>query len=414
MLKSILKGSAATLIASGIMAGAAHAEEIRIYFNAGHGYDTYLEVFEEFEADNPGWTVAFERYQWPDLRTKLVADFAAGNPPDLVAEPGAWVPEFAQQGLLYNLDDLAARDRAEFDYPGDWQDASVRKNTVDGSLYGVQIHLTCATLLYNVDMLKEAGYDNPPTNWEEFREIAKATTRNGVFGFAPNAVWAYSMPWVMQNGGRYYDPETGKIAFGSEAAAEGVQFLSDLIHEDRSAPVPVTGADYEGPQRLFTAGRAAMIITGPWDINPIRTGNPDLNWPVAPSLKEVEQATIQGGVSLMIPKEAQYPEQAWDLIKRLTAVDVEVATSLQYSMTMPRKSWLEDPEVQADPILGQFGACLPYSRDVTLELRQAGKYNPAIDEVLNGAIDEVLFANEPAAEVLAAAEDEANAILANE
>ena len=46
-------------------------------------------------------------------------------------------------------------------------------------------------------MLKEAGYDNPPTNWEEFREIAKATTRNGVFGFAPNAVWAYSMPWVM-------------------------------------------------------------------------------------------------------------------------------------------------------------------------------------------------------------------------
>ncbi|WP_045680938.1 ABC transporter substrate-binding protein [Martelella endophytica] len=414
MLKSILKCSAATFLAAGVIATSASAEDIRVYFNAGHGYDTYLKVFEEFEEANPGFHVAFERYQWPDLRTKLVADFAAGNPPDLVAEPGAWVPEFAQQGLLYNLNDYVARDQAEFDYPGDWQDVSVEKNTVDGSYYGVQIHLTCATLLYNVDMLKAAGYDKPPTNWEEFREVAKATTKNGVFGFAPNAAGGYIMPWIYQNGGQFYDAETGKIAMGSDAAAGAIQFVADLIHKDHSAPVPVTGADYEGPQRLFTAGRAAMIITGPWDINPIRTGNPNLNWAVAPSLKEVEQGTLQGGVSLMVPKDAKHPEQAWDLIKRLTAVDVEVATSLQYSMTMPRKSWLESPEVQADPILGQFGACLPYSRDATLAMRQAGKYKPAIDEVINGAIDEVLYSNKPAAEVMAKAQDEANALIDNE
>ena len=116
-----------------------------------------------------------------------------------------------------------------------------------------------------------------------------------------------------------------------------------MIHKDKSAPPPVAGSDYEGPQRLFTAGRAAMIITGPWDVNAIRTGNPSLNWGVAPSLTREKQATFAGGVSLMIPKDAKHPDMAWELIQRLTAVDVEVETALQYGMTMPRKimgSWI--------------------------------------------------------------------------
>lgn len=394
-----------------LLSGTVSAETLKVYWNAGHAYDAYAEVIADFEADNPGWTVQWERFQWPDLRTKLVADFAVGNTPDLVAEPGGWVQEFAQQGLLTNLDPFIEADGEEMGYPSDWQDFSVERNMLDGSYYGVQIHLTCATLVYNTDLLAEAGFDGPPTNWEEFREAAIATSKGGVFGFAPNPVTAYYWPWLYQNGARYYDPETNTVTWDSPEAAEAIQFVADLIHQDKAAPLPVAGADYEGPQRLFTAGRAAMIITGPWDVAPIQTGNPDLNWAIAPSLTQEVQATMAGGVSLMIPEAAQHKDMAWDLLKRFVSLDTELQASLANGMTMPRKSWAAHPEVQADEVLGKFGQCLSYARDTTAEIRLTGK-GAQVQELLKSAIDEIIYNNMPAQEVLSRYADEANRVLA--
>jgi multiple sugar transport system substrate-binding protein len=411
---NISRGVSRIALASALFAGAigvAEAETLRVYWNAGHAYDAYQAVIDQFEADNPGWTVQWERFQWPDMRTKLVADFSVANTPDLVAEPGGWVQEFAQQGLLTPLDDYIARDGTAMGYPDDWQEFSVSRNMIDGSYYGVQIHLTCATLVYNVDLLKEAGFEAPPSTWEEFRQVAMATARNGRFGFAPNPVPSYYWPWLFQNGVEYYDPATNKVTFDSPEAAEALQFVSDLIHDDKAAPLPVTGADYEGPQKLFTAGRAAMIITGPWDVTPIKTGNPNLNWAIGPSLTKTTQATQAGGVSLMIPAAAQYPDMAWELLKRFVSLETEIAASTANGMTMPRKSWAADPKVQADPILSSFGQCLPYARDITAELRLTGK-SARVEELLKTAIDEVIYNDRPAAEVLAQYAAEANKVLA--
>ncbi|MEP3276405.1 MAG: sugar ABC transporter substrate-binding protein [Stappiaceae bacterium] len=411
MLRKNLKVTLLAATAAVFGMNSASAETLRVYFNAGHAYETYLEVIEQFEADNPGWDVAFEKFQWPDMRTKIVADFAASNPPDLLAEPGGWVPEFAQKSLIMPLTKYIDADGKDMGFPSDWQDGSVTRNTINGEVYGVQIHQTCATLVYNKDLLSEAGYDAPPTTWEEFRDVAKKTSKPGVFGFAPNPSFGYIFPFIYQNGGDWYDAETKQMTFGSPETQEAVQFLGDMIHKDKSAPPPVAGSDYEGPQRLFTAGRAAMIITGPWDVNAIRTGNPDLNWGVAPSITGEKQATIAGGVSLMIPKDAKHPDMAWELIKRLTAVDVEVASALQYGMTMPRKSWLANPQIGADPILSGFGECLAYAKGVNDEISHAGLYSSAVEETFKGAIDEVLYSGASAADLLPDAEKEANRLL---
>ena len=402
-----LFGAALTTL---LLAQPALAETLTVYWNAGHSYDAYAEVIKQFEADNPGWTVNWERFQWPDMRAKLVADFAVNNPPDLSAEPGGWVQEFALKGLLTPLDDFIAADGAAMGYPDDWQEYAVTRNMIDGHYYGVQLHLTCATLLYNVDMLREAGFDAPPTNWEEFRQVAIATAKNGRFGFAPNTDPGYYWPFIYQNGGDYYDPETNKVIFDSPEAAEAIQFVADLIHKDKAAPLPVAGADYEGPQKLFTAARAAMIITGPWDAGPINKGNPNLNWLAAPSLTQKEQGTQAGGVSMMIPKDAKHPAQAWELLKRFVSLDTEIAASLANGMTMPRKSWASNAEVQANPMLKQFSQCLPYAHDITAELRLTGK-SAEIEALFRQAISDIMYNNLPAQETLSKYAAEANALL---
>lgn len=411
MFKGMKTRAIATMALVAGMSTAVSAETLTVYWNAGHAWEQYQAVIDQFEADNPGWTVQWERFQWPDMRTKLIADFSVGNTPDLTAEPGGWVQEFAQQGLLKSLDEYIAKDGEAMGYPSDWQDFAVSRNMVDGAYYGVQIHLTCATLVYNVDLLKQAGFDAPPKTWEEFRNVAMATSKAGRFGFAPNPVTSYYWPWLYQAGANYYDPATNKVTFDSPEAAKGLQFVADLIHKDKAAPLPVTGADYEGPQKLFTAGRAAMIITGPWDVTPIKTGNPDLNWAIAPSLTDKVQATQAGGVSLMIPAAAKHPDEAWELLKRFVSLETELAASKANGMTMPRKSWATSPEVQADPILGSFGQCLPYARDITADLRLTGK-SARVEELLKTAVDEVIYNNRPATEVLAQYAAEANKVLA--
>ncbi|MER8802530.1 sugar ABC transporter substrate-binding protein [Mesorhizobium sp. M0998] len=393
-------------------ASAAHAETLTLYWNAGHAYQAYADAIAKFEADHPGWSVQWEKFQWPDMRTKLVADFAAKSPPDLVAEPGGWVQEFGQRNLLRPLNDFIEQDGKAIGYPDDWQAYSVERNKLGGQYYGIQIHLTCATLVYNVDMLKQAGFDAPPATWEEFLKVAKATTTGARFGFAPNPSIGYYSSWLLQNGVSYYDPKTNKVNLDSPEAIEAIQFLADLIHKEKAATKPAAGTDYEGPQKLFTANRVAMIITGPWDVKPIRSGNPKLNWAVAPSLKHKVQATFAGGVSVMIPKDAKHPKEAWELLKRLVALDTELAATKEAGMTMPRKSWAENAEVQADPVIGSFSKCLPYAQDVTAELRLTGKH-ARIEKLLQSALEDIIYNQKPAAEIMPKFAAEANVILAN-
>ena len=388
-------------------------ETLTLYWNPGHAYKAYAQVIEKFEADHAGWKVQWEKFQWPDMRTKLIADFAVKNTPDLSAEPGGWVQEFAAKGLLRPLDDFIAKDGKAMQYPEDWQKYAVDRNMVDGKNYGVQLHLTCAALVYNVDMLKTAGFTKPPATWEEFRDVAKATTKPGKFGYAPNPTIYYYWSWLLQNGVNYYNPETNKVELDTPEAAEGLQFLSDLIHVDKAAPVPVAGADYEGPQKLFTANRAAMIITGPWDIQSIRTGNSKLNWAVAPALTHKKQATFFGGVSLMIPAAAKHPAEAWDLLKRFVALDVELAATKEANMTMPRKSWAASPELQADKIIAPFGACLPYAEEFDAKLRLTGK-SAEINTLLQHAFDDTVYNQVRAKQALKEFTEKANAILAGQ
>lgn len=403
--------SLASLARSSRPADAQEGGTLRVYWNAGHMYDAYQAVVNGFKADHPGWDVSMEPFQWPDLRTKILADFAAGNPPDLTEEPGGWAQEFGVAGYLRPLDDYIAADGPTIGYPNDWQDVTINRHIVNGQTFGIQLHLTCILLFYNRTMLTDAGYAEPPTNWDQFLEVAQATTKGNVFGFAQNQDPGYSWPWYLQNGVSLYDPASNQLTMATDTAFEALQFQVDMIHRHRVAPVPITSADYEGPQKLFSAKRAAMILTGPWDIKPILDGSPDLDWGIAQALTRATQATSAAGTSMLIPRDAANPELAWDLAKRLTALDVELATTTEANMTMPRKSWAADPNVQQLERIAPFGQGLQYSVDVNESLRLTGKF-PQISELFNLAYEEAIYRNRPASEVLTTFVNEGNAILA--
>ncbi|WP_336207378.1 ABC transporter substrate-binding protein [Nonomuraea sp. LPB2021202275-12-8] len=364
------------------------------YWNAGHDYQAYRKVIAEFEQANKV-KVNLQKYQWPDLRTRLLADFASGTVPDVVEEPGGWVQEFALSGNARSLQDYVDRDGAAIGFPADWRPATVERNSYQGKVYGVQLHLTCTLLVYNKAMLSEAGVE-PPTTWDELLAAARKLTKGDVYGIALNQDHAYANPWLLQAGVRHYDPATRQVLVPHDAAVAAMQFQADLIHKHKVAPVPVSSTDYSGPQKLFSAKRAAMIITGPWDLGPIRQTSPDIDLGFAAPLENDEQATNAAGTSLLVPAKAARPDLSWDFIKRITALEVERAATKEVGMLMPRVAWAELPEVRSDPAIKAFADALAVAEDSSQEVRLTGQFGK-FDEELKKMYQSVLIQNEPAA-----------------
>ncbi|SDH04837.1 sugar ABC transporter substrate-binding protein [Nonomuraea jiangxiensis] len=398
-----LAGAAAAVPVLSACAGAPPAQTaapgtFTVYWNAGHDYQAYRKVIAEFEQANKV-KVNLQKYQWPDLRTRLLADFASGTVPDLVEEPGGWVQEFAISGNARSLQDYVDRDGAAMGFPADWRPVTVERNSYQGKVYGVQLHLTCNTLLYNKAMLRDAGLE-PPTTWEEFLAAAQKLTKDGVYGVALNQDYTYVWPWLTQAGVTPYDPKTGKIMDPVADAVEALRFQADLVHKYKVAPVPVSSTDYSGPQKLFSAKRAAMILTGPWDLDPIAKTSPDIELGIAPPLKHKEQATQAAGVSMFVPAKAARPDLSWDFIKRITDLKVEQAATKETGMLMPRVSWADLPEVRSNEAIKVFADALPYAQDSSQQVRLTGQLGKW-EEQLKVMYQQILIQNEPADAALA-------------
>ncbi len=388
--------------------GSGGGGDFTVYWNAGHAYAAYEQVIAEFEEEH-GVTVNLQKYQWPDLRTRLLSDFAAGTAPDVVEDNG-WTQEFAISGDALSLQEYVDADGAEMGFPDDWQPRTISRNSYEGEVYGIQLHLTCTMLLYNRAMLDAAGVE-VPTTWDDFLDAAIRLTGDGVHGTALNQDRSYSWPWLLQNGVKLYDTGSGELLLPNDKAVEALQFQADLVHKHGVAPVPTPGTDYSGPQKLLSAGRAAMILTGPWDLGPIHETSPDLDLGIAPALTHETQATVQAGTSIFIPAKAKNPDLSWDFIKRITALDVERAATEEVGMLMPRLSWAEEPVVQQNEELAAFAQGLDYAVDYAEELRLTGKNGEINEQFYEKLYQDVVMNNAPAEQAVETFLSEAGRVL---
>ena len=373
--------------------------EVKLYWHPGHYYKTYRDVWAQAEKDL-GVKISVEQFQWPDMRTKLLAGFAAGTVPDLM-EGGLWTLEFAKNGYLEPLDAYIAKDGKAMGYPEDWISQAPEHNFYGGKIYGIQLHLTCNTLFYNPKLLEKAGVAKPPTTWQEFLAAAQAVKeKTGAWGYAPEyQVSQAPTAFLWQNDIQWWDPKKRELTINSPEGVEALQFQADLVRKYKVAPEPQPSVGYEGPANLFIAEKVAMITTGPWNIAPIRKGAPNLVWSIAPPLKGKVQATYYAGVNVSISKDSKNKDAAWEIIKRITTVEVEGAATKEAAMLMPRKSWVSRPEVAADPIVKKYAEFMS-----TVRLKPIFPFDMLMAEVyekmFQEAYDNVMFGKMDAKEAL--------------
>jgi multiple sugar transport system substrate-binding protein len=390
-------------------------QQFTMYWNTNHRYDAYQEVIDQFAEEN-NLEIDVQTYLWPDMRTKLLTDFSGNTVPDLIQIPATWIAEFGANGLMRDMtDDIAAWPES-----ADWLESTWIEVSVDGRRYGMKNHHTTFGLFYNRELFRQAGLDpdNPPRTLTEFRdqlEIIASELGPEIMGFAFDQDAGYLVNFFANEDVPYL-VEDDQIAIGTPEVAASLEILQEIA-ANGWALIAEPGASYQTARRAFFEGSVAMMLSGPWDLATLANEVPDLDYGITapPSLEGLEPRTIVAGTAVGIPAGSRHPELAWELIQRLTDVEVQIAATQEAGMLMPRRSWAEDPRVQAEKGVADFARILPFARPFDIEVASRGiselTWSGGGGDLTTVLYQNIIYNRDPAAEALADYVREGNQLL---
>lgn len=252
----------------------------------------YQDVYDACAADI-GVSVKPTHVAGSGLIAKVLQQASSRTLPDVLMLDNPDVQQIAASGALSPLSDYDIDGEG---YPQGILDAG----SYEGDLYGIAPVVNSIGLFYNADMLADAGIE-PPTSWDELRSAAAQLTAEGRYGLAFSAAnsfegtWQF-LPFLWSNGAAEDD-------LTSPEAAEALAFVNDLV-TDGSVSSSVVGWTQNDVNDQFIAGKAAMMINGPWNM-PKLTAADGLNFDVvqipAPTAADTSIAPL-GGEAFTVPQ----------------------------------------------------------------------------------------------------------------
>jgi len=280
-----------------------------------HGYteadgDVLEQIVDDFNAAHDGEiTITTQVNPWDVIDDTFLPALSADNGPEIVAMPAERLPVYADRGAFVDLDDFYDADAST----PDLNTGALDMVTVDGTRYGVPTGFVPLTMFYNKALFDAAGVE-VPTTWDEWVTAAEALTvdQDGdgtpeQYGLAladhatvGNGVWP---SLFYGNGGAVV--EDGKAVIDSPENAETLEFWHDAITAGKISPTGVDGVSGDG---LFSSGRVAMYIGGPWMASVSEENGVDYGIAPIPAGPE-EQAASAIGVSMALTEQADQAQQ---------------------------------------------------------------------------------------------------------
>jgi multiple sugar transport system substrate-binding protein len=332
------------------------AEPVTVTFANFNDMETpfWQGMKEEFEAVHPNIKIEFQVVPGEELFDRLLAQIAAGNPPDAAYVSDWMTGAFAQEGALAPLDEYVAKSNL-IDL-NDYVPAFLEASQVEGVQYGLPMTSETTGLFYRIDRFEEAGLDpnNPPKTWEEFQQAAEALTNSaenkyGFAVFAPVDEAAYNFyPWLWQAGGDQLNPDDPTdVVWDSPEGQRAAEFYANLA---QYAPPDLLNATAWDARIPFANGDVAMMFAGGWLVGELMTQFPDATglWAVAPLPTDARCATTIAGDHLVIFEGSENKEAAYKWLEFISApdhmIELNVGTpDYPSALLPPRQSLLDDP-----------------------------------------------------------------------
>lgn len=243
-----------------------------------------LKQIEKFNKEHPNIVINQQSIPHDQFKVKVKTQAAGKQLPDLVQVfPGAELKPLVDGKLVQPIDNILSNwdDLIKEGQLGDYR--------VDGKQYALPANITPTSLVYyDKDMLKEAGYDEFPQTYDEFKKLIKTLKSNDTIPVAlgNKAQWVLQSSYISTIGDRMTGSEflsevlNGDKKFTDEKFIDAVNVIKELsdmeaFNEDFNSIDNIQHRD------LFAMGDAAMMIDGAWSLGPLLESVPDKNIGIA-------------------------------------------------------------------------------------------------------------------------------------
>jgi multiple sugar transport system substrate-binding protein len=284
------------------------------------------QAVDAFEKANPGIIVETESIDFNSYFDRLATSVAANDEPDVITMGGAYPREYADRGVLLDLDTV----KGDLDL-GELDKGALANGTFDDTRYGVPTGVNTFGLIANPAIFEAAGVplpDDDAWSWSDFVRIATEISDkspDGTFGAAdPTAPDALDL-YANQKTGEGLYRDGGGLAIEAKTVRSWFDMTTKLMREGATPPASLTAelAGQPAPeQTLMGQGRAGMMFGWSNLITAYRQASgADLVLLRAPG-ETTDEGTgmwLQASQLYTISKRSEHPEAAAKLVDFLIA-----------------------------------------------------------------------------------------------
>lgn len=323
------------------------------FWAMGREGEAVQALMGEFERGHPGIRVKVQQIPWSAAHEKLLTAFAGDALPDVIQLGNTWIAEFAALDALRPLDDRVEGVADLF--PG-----MLEGSRVAGRLLALPWYVDTRLLFYRKDILARAGYDQPPSTWDGWREaMTRIKDQAGPDHYAlllPINEWQPPVILALQAGSGLLRDHARYGDFRGSAFRRAFGFYLDLFRQG-FAPA-LAEAQTSNLYQDFAQGRFAFYISGPWNIGEFQRRLPpalQTLWETAPLPgPEGPGLSLAGGSSLAVTRASRHPEAALALVRYLAEPGQQAAFYRLTGDLPARRSAWERPELRDAPHVAAF------------------------------------------------------------
>lgn len=295
------------------------------YWNYGAGAVANNKALADgFEKQNPGTTVELTPIAasgWGEYYANLATLIASGKHPDLTFISSEGVKFLDQNNLVLPINSYLKSDPDADKIQKDIAPGLIKSFTVGSDITALPNSWNDMVLYYNTDLFQKAGIPAPDGTWtwDQFQDVAKKLTTNGVYGFAwtGTEIFPGVLPWVANQGGNFVSNDVCSATADSAPVEKAYTFLQGLIQQGIS-PAPPASNDLITD---FENGKIAMFGAGRWPLPTLVQGSTKFDITRYPTGSTYQ--TVVGAAGYPILKSAKNPDLAWKFQKYSASIEVQ-------------------------------------------------------------------------------------------
>ncbi|MFC0015464.1 MULTISPECIES: ABC transporter substrate-binding protein [Allobacillus] len=281
-------------------------------------FDDYINgMIESFEEENPDVKVVWEDVPAKNIEQKTLTEASSGNMSDVVNLNPRFTKRLAGEGALLNMDEAAS------DYKDRYPEGLWASGVVDGTSYAVPWYFTTGGVIYNPEILAEAGFDAPPETIDEAWEMSeKIYEETGTYAGGYTTT-SWQDLWILfpTYGIDLVNEEGTKAAFNTPEALELLTERKEYY--DKGLIPDDLLLDSSLASEWYADGRLAWWVSGPQLYRQIEDLNPEMyeKSKAAPFFVSDEDIVYSAIQNLVVSKNTKHPEAATAFVKHVTNVE---------------------------------------------------------------------------------------------